>query len=129
MTNFDVLSLFLYIFNDYIFFRNYSYTLYCTIFRFFFIFLISYKYCKLFIHQTLSTNTKKNEQRKPSIQWAIQQALNKFIDKKTNTGWTSGGHTAIDVPVFAIGAEKHRFAGSIDNTDIAKKIFKLLAEN
>lgn len=37
-------------------------------------------------------------------------------------GWTSGGHSAGYVPVFAIGAGSELFNGKIENTDIPKKI-------
>lgn len=56
----------------------------------------------------------------------LYKKINHFISQQSNTGWTSGGHTAIDVPVFAFGKKHHKFKGKIDNTDIAKTIFKLL---
>lgn len=37
-------------------------------------------------------------------------------------GWTSGGHTAGYVPVYAIGAGAELFRGKLENTDIPKKI-------
>lgn len=37
-------------------------------------------------------------------------------------GWSSGGHSAGYVPVFAIGAGSELFHGKIENTDIPKKI-------
>ncbi|GAA5142928.1 alkaline phosphatase [Thalassotalea piscium] len=52
--------------------------------------------------------------------------INQFISEKSYTGWTTGGHTGIDVPVFAFGKGHSIFSKKIDNTDIAKKIFKLL---
>ncbi|MGF1687466.1 alkaline phosphatase [Photobacterium japonica] len=57
---------------------------------------------------------------------ALYQALNRVIDKRTNTGWTTGGHTGVDVPVFAFGQGKEQFIGQMDNTDIAKKLFTML---
>lgn len=39
-------------------------------------------------------------------------------------GWTSGGHSAGFVPVFAIGAGSQLFGGKIDNTEIPKRIAK-----
>lgn len=45
---------------------------------------------------------------------------------KTGTGWTTTGHTAEDVQVFAYGPHKNDFAGFQDNTDIAKALFNLL---
>jgi len=53
-------------------------------------------------------------------------AVKTFLDTKTNTGWTTGGHTGVDVEVFAFGAGYQSFAGQIDNTDIAKKIFNFI---
>jgi alkaline phosphatase len=44
----------------------------------------------------------------------------------SHSGWTSSGHTGIDVQVFAYGQGKGQFDGHQDNTDIAKKIFKLM---
>ena len=56
-------------------------------------------------------------------------AVKKFLDVKTNTGWTTSGHTGVDVEVFAFGTGAEQFAGQIDNTDIAKKIFALISGN
>jgi alkaline phosphatase len=66
--------------------------------------------------------------KKPNISNIISIAIKKIIDIRTNTGWTSGGHTAIDVPVHALGQRSEIFKGNIDNTDIAKKIFSLLGQ-
>ncbi len=56
----------------------------------------------------------------------LEAVIKAFIDRKTNTGWTTWGHTAVDVQVFAIGPGASKFAGHQDNTDIAKSIFELL---
>ncbi len=45
-----------------------------------------------------------------------------YIDLKTHTGWTTDGHTAVDVPVLAKGVAASKFAGNQDNTDLAKKL-------
>jgi len=50
----------------------------------------------------------------------------KLIDQYSHTGWTSGGHTAIDVPVLAYGKDAHAFAGFQDNTDIANKLLNFI---
>lgn len=57
----------------------------------------------------------------------IDDAIEKIFDKRSHTGWTTGGHTGEDVPVFAFGPGKERFYGQIDNTDNAKNIFDILA--
>lgn len=70
----------------------------------------------------------KLKTRKPNMSNIISVAIKKIIDIRTNTGWTSGGHTAIDVPVHALGKSSELFTGNIDNTDIAKQIFLLLGQ-
>ncbi|RIW35660.1 alkaline phosphatase [Bacillus salacetis] len=56
----------------------------------------------------------------------IDNAIEKIFDGRSNTGWTTGGHTGEDVPVYAFGPNSDRFRGQIDNTDNAKIIFDLL---
>jgi alkaline phosphatase len=56
----------------------------------------------------------------------IDNAIEKIFDTRSHTGWTTGGHTGEDVPVFAFGPGKERFAGQIDNTDNANIIFNIL---
>ncbi|PLR78983.1 alkaline phosphatase [Bacillus sp. V3-13] len=56
----------------------------------------------------------------------IDDAIEKIFNKRSHTGWTTGGHTGEDVPVYAFGPYKERFAGQVDNTDHAKIIFDIL---
>jgi alkaline phosphatase len=53
-------------------------------------------------------------------------ALKTILDTRSNTGWTSGGHTGVDVQVFAKGRGAELFRGHQDNTQIAQTIFTLL---
>jgi len=53
-------------------------------------------------------------------------AIKRLINEKTNTGWTTVGHTAVDVQVFAAGKQSKIFSGAQDNTDIGKKLLNLL---
>ena len=53
-------------------------------------------------------------------------AIKHILNKRTLTGWTTGAHTAVDVPVFAFGSHSTTFNGLKTNTQIAKKIFTLL---
>ena len=59
-------------------------------------------------------------------QMEIDNAIEKIFDKRSGTGWTTDGHTGDDVPVYAYGPQKEKFAGLIDNTDQANMIFELL---
>ncbi|WP_090916115.1 alkaline phosphatase [Paenibacillus polysaccharolyticus] len=56
----------------------------------------------------------------------IDNAIEAIIDNRSFTGWTTGGHTGEDVPVYAYGPGSQRFSGLIDNTDNAKIIFDIL---
>lgn len=59
-------------------------------------------------------------------QTEIDNAIEKIFDKRSGTGWTTDGHTGDEVPVYAYGPQKEKFAGLIDNTDQANMIFELL---
>lgn len=59
----------------------------------------------------------------------IDNAIEKIFDDRSFTGWTTGGHTGDDVPVYAYGPGKDRFAGLIDNTDNARIIFDILSKH
>lgn len=74
------------------------------------------------------SDIEKKSARKPNVTRMVSKMINKIVDRQTNTGWTSGGHTAVDVPLYSFGASSQHFTGSIDNTDVAKKIFSLLKE-
>lgn len=57
-----------------------------------------------------------------------ESVLKKIVNTRTNTGWTTSGHTGIDVDVFAFGTGFELFRGAMDNTHIAEKIFSLLGD-
>ena len=59
---------------------------------------------------------------------SYEKQLKKMIDERTNTGWTTGGHTGVDVQVFATGVGSEAFRGHQTNTDIATKIFSILSK-
>lgn len=49
---------------------------------------------------------------------------NAKLNKSANIGWSTGGHTGIPVPVYAVGNGAEMFSGCYDNTDIPKKIMR-----
>ncbi|WP_017216822.1 alkaline phosphatase [Pseudoalteromonas sp. NJ631] len=53
---------------------------------------------------------------------ALSVVVKEAISDASFTGWTTGGHTAIDVQVFAHGKGKEAFIGSQNNTAIADKL-------
>lgn len=58
----------------------------------------------------------------------VDDAIEEIFNTRTNTGWTTGGHTGEDVPVYAFGPARERFIGQIENTDNAKIIIDLLSK-
>ncbi len=49
-----------------------------------------------------------------------------ILNERASIGWTSYSHTGVPVPIFAQGAEARNFYGFYDNTDIAKKLAKIM---
>ncbi len=47
-----------------------------------------------------------------------------ILNQKSRLGWTSKGHTASAVPIFAIGVGAERFTGWHDNSEIAPLIYQ-----
>lgn len=56
----------------------------------------------------------------------IETLLKQIVDERTNTGWTTSGHTAVDVNMYGYGPGASQFKGNINNTDIAHKLFNIL---
>ena len=52
-----------------------------------------------------------------------------YKNGKVTAKFTSGGHTGVAVPVYAFGPGADQFTGFMENTDIAKKMMKLLGLN
>ncbi|HEX5792475.1 MAG TPA: alkaline phosphatase, partial [Rheinheimera sp.] len=59
---------------------------------------------------------------------ALRKLSNQLVAKYSFTGWTTGGHTAIDVAVLAYGKDAKNFAGFQDNTQIAKKLMQYIQQ-
>lgn len=52
--------------------------------------------------------------------------LTHILNENASIGWTSYSHTGVPVPIFAQGKRAELFAGFYDNTDIAKKLAKVM---
>ncbi|MEN8187352.1 MAG: alkaline phosphatase [Bacteroidota bacterium] len=48
------------------------------------------------------------------------------LNTKAGVGWAAEGHSALKVPVKVLGVGQEHFRSTIDNTDIAKKIMKVM---
>ncbi|KTF11536.1 alkaline phosphatase [Pseudoalteromonas sp. 10-33] len=71
-------------------------------------------------------NKIKLEQAKSMGDKALNLAVKSIISDTSFTGWTTGGHTAVDVQVFAYGKGSEQFIGSQNNTDIADKLINFI---
>ncbi|WOH38308.1 alkaline phosphatase [Thalassotalea fonticola] len=82
------------------------------------------------LEQTLAASQQKLtvKQAENALVKRYYKAIKDIIDLRTNSGWTSGGHTGIDVPVYAVGQGKEQFYGFQDNIEIAEKLFKLMGK-
>lgn len=77
------------------------------------------KYSETFKGQEAKLEKSEYAQDEP-----LAAEAKRIIDEIALVGWTSGGHSAGYVPVFAIGAGAEQFQGRIDNTEIPVKIAK-----
>ncbi|MFW5830027.1 MAG: alkaline phosphatase, partial [Planctomycetota bacterium] len=57
---------------------------------------------------------------------AIAGACQQILDARCGVAWTTGGHTAVDVPTTAIGPGAERFDGHTENSDIALILRELI---
>ncbi|QQB98947.1 alkaline phosphatase [Staphylococcus saccharolyticus] len=53
----------------------------------------------------------------------LQNAIQKPINDESHTGWTTNGHTGVDVNTYAYGPGSSKFKGNMENTQSAKNIF------
>ncbi|GGB50754.1 alkaline phosphatase [Virgibacillus dakarensis] len=56
----------------------------------------------------------------------LYHGISEVFNKRAGVGFTTGGHTGVDVPVYAYGPKSERFSGLIENTDIANEVFRFL---
>lgn len=74
--------------------------------------------------KSLKNQQVKMEKSEYAQDEPIAAEAKRILDEIALVGWTSGGHSAGYVPVFAIGAGSDLFRGRIDNTEIPAKIAK-----
>lgn len=77
---------------------------------------------KTVYEQSLKNQQAKMEKSEYAQDEPIAAEAKRIINEIALTGWTSGGHSAGYVPVFAIGVGAEYFQNRIDNTEIPIKI-------
>jgi alkaline phosphatase len=61
----------------------------------------------------------------PRSSAATLAAVCDVINRRAGLSWTTTGHTAVDVPVFAYGPGASAFRGHQDNTDLCDRLAEL----
>lgn len=79
---------------------------------------------KAVYESSLKNQQMKLEKSEYAQDEPIAAEAKRIIDEIALVGWTSGGHSAGYVPIFAIGAGAELFQGRIDNTEIPLRIAK-----
>lgn len=79
--------------------------------------------------KTLKGQKAKMEKSEYAQDEALAAEAKRIISETALIGWTSGGHSAGYVPVFAIGAGAGNFSGRLDNTQIPALIAKAAGYN
>ncbi|WP_053220308.1 alkaline phosphatase [Virgibacillus senegalensis] len=59
----------------------------------------------------------------------IDNAIEAIFNRRSGTGWTTDGHTGVDVNIYAYGPGSDQFSGSLENIDTAEKIFDFLGDS
>lgn len=56
---------------------------------------------------------------------ATRDAIVQLFNRRTFTGWSTGGHTGIDVPLYVYGPGRERFGGVMQNEDVGRVLWNL----
>lgn len=51
------------------------------------------------------------------------------VAQRASVAWATGGHTAVDVPLFSFGGGSSLFTGSMDNTEVGQALARVLGFN
>jgi alkaline phosphatase len=56
----------------------------------------------------------------------LERALGAIISARARLGWTTWGHTGVDVLVYATGPGRTRFTGSLENMALGQRVASLM---
>ncbi|KAJ1999948.1 vacuolar alkaline phosphatase, partial [Coemansia thaxteri] len=60
---------------------------------------------------------------------ACKHAVGHVVSDRARVGWTTGGHTGVDVGLYAYGAESAGIRGSLENTQVGQLLATFLGVN
>ncbi|MFY8352434.1 alkaline phosphatase [Pseudoalteromonas sp. SSM20] len=81
---------------------------------------------ELLVNKVMTAKNEKSSETSAKEQ--LVEHVKMLISKASNTGWTTSGHTAIDVPILAYGKGADEFRGHLDNTEIASKLINFIKQ-
>ncbi|MEM0962448.1 MAG: alkaline phosphatase [Bacteroidota bacterium] len=55
--------------------------------------------------------------------YALGPVIRELINQPAGIGWTTGGHTAVDVGLYAVGPGSQHFQGRMINADVGRALF------
>jgi alkaline phosphatase len=61
----------------------------------------------------------------PREEEAAFEAVTELFNKRTVTGWSSSGHTGVDVPLYAFGPGSDRFRGVMQNEAVGRVLWEV----
>jgi len=70
----------------------------------------------------ISIHTSEEDRLLYDIYNPLSVTLTHILNQKSGIGWTTFAHTAVPIPVFAIGTESEQFNGYYENTEVARRM-------
>ena len=61
----------------------------------------------------------------PRDRTAVRDAIIDLFNKRTLTGWSSSGHTGVDIPLYVFGPGSERFHGVMQNEAIGQVLWEV----
>jgi alkaline phosphatase len=89
------------------------------------------------MRETVAHYTGLSDLRDPALDtlmseedpYAVANAISRLVSRRSLVGWTTHGHTAVDVNLYAHGPGANRFIGHQDNTTVGEIIADLMDVN
>ena len=75
------------------------------------------------VHFELTEAEKSALDAAGSSETAARTAVTALFDKRTFTGWTTPGHTGVDVPLYVYGPGSERFHGVMQNEAVGQTLW------
>jgi len=72
------------------------------------------------------TDTERTKIGNALDSYALNFVVSDMIERRAVIGWTTRGHTAVDVNLYAYGPGRNLFQGNIDNTEVGDILSSLM---